>query len=118
MRSNLWLSSLLLIACGSSATVVEAPPPPPPPPPLSSFCGDSAAFARAAGEGKPREEIARLFLAQCGLEGTIALTSDLIRFPTVSEKEAAADGPSFKAMADYLKAWAERSGMRFESYGK
>lgn len=106
-----WLPSIFLFACTQKVAA---------PPPLASLCGDMEAFSAAAGSSgatKP-EERASLFLQHCGLEETIALTAELVRFPTVSSKESPAEGPAFAGMAAHLESWAKRTGMRFERHGK
>ena len=95
---KLWLLSVVLYACPPSVAREEPRP--------------------VCGEGSTPEERARSHVERCGLEETIALTSELVRFPTVSEKESPADGPSFAAMAAHLDAWAKKNGLVFEVYGK
>src|SRR5688572_9625126 len=107
---KLLLLAILSAAAASCAEKVA--------PPLASTCRDVAAFTRAAGETKPKEELARLYMEHCALEETIALTTELVRFPTVSETESATSGPSFAAMRSHLEAWSQQAGLRFEVYGK
>jgi predicted dipeptidase len=74
--------------------------------------------ARTCGEGATPEARARHHLEHCGLDETIALASELVRFPTVSERETPADGPSFKAMGAHLTSWAKKHGLSYGVYGK
>ncbi len=119
MRAS-WL--LLTLTCcagpGASEKVDTGKTVETPPPPLSTLCGQTDAFRRASPRDATPAEVAGAYVKTCGMEETIALTTDLVRFPTVSANERAADGPAFAAMADYLKGWAEQHGMRFEVYGK
>lgn len=57
----------------------------------------------------------RAHLKQCGLADAIALTGDLVRFPTVSAEPERK--PAFEQMGQFLRAWCEREGLSFDVFG-
>ncbi|MDQ3265308.1 MAG: Sapep family Mn(2+)-dependent dipeptidase [Myxococcota bacterium] len=129
-RASLLLLSFTLGCSGAQRPAPAAQP----------VCGQpdtwrSAALARAEGAvkaalerwqpGQPVVavdrpavlEVAREHLKICGLEETVALTTRLIAFQTVSAHRDAGAGPQFEQMGAFLKAWAEQRGMSFHSVG-
>ncbi|MCK6550694.1 Sapep family Mn(2+)-dependent dipeptidase [Myxococcota bacterium] len=63
------------------------------------------------------EGLVRDYLARCGLRDAIELTTKLVELPTVSAREPAATGESFRAMSDHLAAWSARAGLDYRVFG-
>jgi predicted dipeptidase len=82
-----------------------------------SACAHAPVCEVAAFEKlSPRaDERARLYLERCGLDEVVAVTSDLVRFPTV-RAEQGAGGPAFRAMAAYLETFAKTSGLELATF--
>ena len=57
------------------------------------------------------------YLANCGKERVLSLTSDLVRFPTVSANGPVHENPAFVQMARYLEEWSKAHGLDFRVYG-
>ena len=102
----------LLLACSLGL----APASPSSPPPAADPCLSVASF-RAGGAKETGVALARAFVAACGRAQTVALAQELIRIPTVSAREDSATGPSFVAMADFLRSWARAHGLGFRVVG-
>ncbi len=87
---------------------------------LRAACDDTAVFAaRASGavtQNTP-ESMARLWIEQCGLDAVVRLTTELVRFRTVSAEQSARDGEAFVAMAGFLESWARDAGLSFRTVG-
>lgn len=121
----------VLLACSGGQKPAPAGPP---------VCGEvstwrSAALSRAEGEQRASLErwqpgrpvppadravvlgVAREHLLACGLEETVALTTRLISFQTVSAHRDAGSGPEFAKMGAALREWAEQRGMSFRTVG-
>lgn len=64
------------------------------------------------------EGVARLYLERCGEAEIIELTSKLIELPTVSAREPASTGESFRAMAAYLSQWSKAAGLELRISGE
>ena len=111
---TLALLSAGLLAC---QTPPAAPPPAAAPAAPLEPCALAAFLPAAGAPVAARAEAAQRFLATCGLEEAKALTRALVAFPTVSAREAPADGPAFAAMAAHLGAWAAARGFQFEVVG-
>jgi dipeptidase D len=83
-------------------------------------CGDVERFAASARDDSPTatpSEMARRYLGECGAEDTVALTSELVAFPTVSDELPKAK-PAFDAMARHMAAWCERAGLSFRQFNE
>jgi len=115
---------VMLAACRTPATGAT---------PATDLCRSIEAATRAADpslatwtEGAPATEstrapltaAARDFIRRCAPAEAEALTAELVRFPTVSAREAPADGPAFEAMRAHLEGWAKARGFAFESTEK
>ncbi len=109
-----YLPLLITLAC---ATQVPANKKMPSPKRQASLCAAPERFKSAHPGASPRA-LTETYLKQCGLQETIALTRDLVRFPTVRAQQSPADGAAFTAMAKYLQDWATASGMEFEAFDK
>jgi predicted dipeptidase len=135
-----------MIASSCATSTPAAPTTTPPPPPRAqapAYCGDLRAFrthlladpvdaaARAALERwtpGPDAQIseddrphlhtaARAYIRACGLWEAVALTRELVAFPTVSAEAPAPDHPAFSAMASRLEDFGRASGLGFSVYG-
>ena len=81
-------------------------------------CREPVHFANASpDERAARAELARRWLARCGEDEVVALTSRLVALPTVSS-QMPPDGPAFQAMADLMGTWAEERGFSFATVGQ
>ncbi len=83
----------------------------------TSLCAKPELFKEAHPQKSP-QALTEAYLKRCGLQETIALTRDLVRFPTVRAQQSPADGEAFVGMAKYLQDWAQASGLAFETFGK
>ncbi len=111
-----------------AAVTTAAPAAPAPAPAASQPCDDVVSFA--AKEGAPRppyaaddagqaaaKQLVSRYLGACAETRILALTAELVRFPTVSADEPAT-GKSFKAMASFLEGWAKARGLGFNTIGE
>lgn len=64
------------------------------------------------------EDLARLYMARCGVKEAIDLTIKLVAFPTVSARESAKKGASFLAMIDFLRDWTAKAGLELRVFGE
>ncbi len=96
----------------SAASTKTARPAPP-------DCGEGALLGPSTA--KPtREQAAKQavrHLDRCGLEEAIALTTELVAFPTVSAQQSPVDDPAFLQMAAFLKRYAAEAALRFRVFG-
>lgn len=74
--------------------------------------------ARVPEDDRPViEQLARAYVAECGVDQVVELTRALVAFPTVSAEAAPPDHPAFGAMAEFLMQWSEAAGLEFSVYG-
>ncbi|HET6344167.1 MAG TPA: M20/M25/M40 family metallo-hydrolase, partial [Myxococcota bacterium] len=129
--SPAWMLLHGLLALAPGAAAVESPPGSP------AVCHDMLAFrsmvlARATAvernailnwrPPKPvgaaeKSAVARLalqYLEACGLEDVLALTSELVRFPTVRTRGGLPGAP-FLEMLETVKRWARNADLTFEA---
>ncbi|MEE2900840.1 MAG: Sapep family Mn(2+)-dependent dipeptidase [Myxococcota bacterium] len=68
--------------------------------------------------GKPSNfSDASRFLTSCAKDRVIKLTSELVRFPTVSATGPVHQNRAFIDMAKYLEQWSKAHGLEFKVYG-
>src|SRR5687767_9014904 len=96
------LAGFVFAGCATSAT---PEPTTTAPRAAENICGEHAKLAATSTHKGPK--LVREYIDRCGLEETIALTSKLVEFKTVSAHQSAKEGPAFVAMAEYLADWSK-----------
>src|SRR5262245_11442846 len=110
MAGRMRTAALLFLTACASSSAQTAPPPaaaaPAPvaaatPAPAAEPCSSIAAFL--AGEALPKDRdaalgVVRSYLTACGRGEIARLTTDLVRFPTVSAEEPPTSGRNFTAL--------------------
>ena len=62
-------------------------------------------------------DVVRRAVAVCGLEDTVALTTELVRFQTVAAVAPPDENPEFLALAVFLERWCNDAGLEFRIHG-
>ncbi|HZO14065.1 MAG TPA: M20/M25/M40 family metallo-hydrolase, partial [Polyangiaceae bacterium] len=105
MKRWLWIS--FLAACGGTNAPVAAP-----------RANDSLTVShRASAQPRqPGEALVRNHVAERGLDESVALTGELVRFATVAS-DLPKSRPAFEGMAAHLERYARASGLTFRVFG-
>ena len=104
MKRWLWIS--FLAACGGTSTPAGTPAAP--------RANDSVTVSHHASAAP--EALVRNHIAERGLDESVALTSELVRFATVAS-DLPKSRPAFEGMAAHLERYARASGLAFRVFG-